>query len=512
MNARLRRICIAAAIVVVSLIILLIVGYSQLMSYLQGNDFRQRMVTGIQHSTGATTVEINSNLTINGSNVSVEGISVAGLNNIREAKAAHISADIDRTALFSKRLHLRKVRMEEASLALSTGSAPTAETPAKKTRKKKRKTIAKASKQPEVSKNDSFINTANWELDLLECQDADLHLEHNGKPYQLLGANITALPAPRIGRNAWQLTAENARLRTPFTFLRESSIKSTTLLYQGNTVDATECRIMLSPGEMRLKAHYDLRSLRWSADMQINKADLHRILNDDWKKRATGELYGRLTLTGKGSDPVTGTGAFSIQNGVLEGLPFLSQLPVGNTYPYRSIELEKADCQVLFPYDSDKIKNAWLFDKINLRSRDGAFVVNGHVLIGTDRRLGGTLTIGIPRSTVESFPLAQEVLTGQFFTATGNDAAYLWVNMNLSGTIDKPQEDLSIRIATLTGNRLGELLKEIPKGNASSLLNLLLQQKKEQPAGTDTPSAKPQPGNLLQNATNAAGSLLQSLF
>lgn len=515
MNARFRRICITAVLVVVGLLALLIVGYSQLMSYLQGDSFRQRMADGIRSASGAADVSIASNLSISGSRVSVEGASAAGMHSIREASASRISAEIDRTALLGRRLHIRKVSVEEASLLLSTGrkasqGADKAPAPAKGR--------TKANPQPPApAPRKSALSLKGIEFDLFECQDADLKLEHNAGTYQLLGANITAKPAPRLGTGAWQIHAENARLHTPFPYLRESSIKSSTIVYHRDKVDVTDCRIMLTPGEMRLKAHYDLNKLRWSADMQINKGNVHRILNDDWKKRFSGELYGRLALSGKGSETTTGTGAFSVQNGVLEGLPFLSRIPVGNTYPYRSIELEKADCQIIFPYDSEKIKKAWLFDKINLRSRDGSSLVRGHVLIGTDRRLGGTLTIGVPRSIMVALPFAPEELTSKFFTATGDDEDYLWVNMNLSGTLDQPQEDLSIRIATITGNNLGQLLKEIPKVNASSLFDILLKQKKQQKeevneSDTPAPAPEPAPRNLINEAAGAAGSLLQSLF
>lgn len=511
-NARLRRIAVATAVVFVSLIVLLVVGYSQLMSYLQGNDFRQKLADTMRGVSGAASVDLASNLTINGNRVSTEGISLTRLKKVRDARASRISVELDRTALFSRKLHIHKLSLEEAVLNLNTASESEATADTRKS--KGRKSSKKKNKQAATKKDKaSSFKLQGFELGQLECRDADLHLTHNSKTYQLLGADITASPAPRIGADAWQMSAENARLHTPFSFLRDSSVKSATAVYHNNKVDMTECRIMLTPGEMRVKAHYDVKPGNWSADLQVNKGDLHRILNEDWKKRVTGELYGRLMLTGENGGVATGSGSFSVQNGVLEGLPFLSQLPVGNTYPYRSIDIEKADCQILFPYNGDKIKDAWLFDKINIRSRDGSFLVYGHVLIGSDRSLGGTLTIGVPKNLTTLLPLAPEELTGKLFTAKGNDDAYLWVNMNLSGTLDKPQEDLSIRIATLAGQNLSQFLKEIPKGSAADLLNTLLQQK---PAGQPDESRNETPaqpsGNIINDAANAAGSLLNSLF
>lgn len=504
LNARLRRIIIFSCIAFVSIIILLIAGYSQLMSYLQGNNFRQRVANYMKVATGASSVNIASDFTINGNRISTEGIEVSGVQTITKAEASRISLELNRAALLSRCLHVRKLSVEEAALSLNSLTPPSENTP-KKHSSRKNKTLASESK----------FSLKGIELDFIECRDADLNLQHKGGEYQLLGANISASPAPRLGKGAWQINAENARLHTPFGFLRDSSIKSTTAIYQNNVIDITECRLMLTPGEIRMKAHYDLKRADWTADMQVNKGNIHRILNEDWKKRASGELYGKILLTADKGSISTASGAFSIQNGRLEGLPFLSQIPVGNTYPYRSIELEKADCQVVFPYNGDKLQNAWLLDKISMCSRDGAFQLKGHILIGSDRRLGGTLSIGLPKSIATAFPLSQEELTSKLFSTVGDDDTFLWVNMNLSGTLDHPKEDLSIRIATLASQSLSKFIKHIPKGKATDLLNTLLEQKMTAPGTNAAPDTQPTPppaGNLIDDAANAAGSLLNSLF
>ncbi len=508
MNARFRRVVIILSIVVLSIIVLLILGYSQLMAYLQGDDFRRKSAEVMQQVSGAATVDIEGNFRIDGNRVSTEGIRISRFNNIQQASASRISVELERSALFSRKLHLRKLNMEEASISLTTGSAEKNKS-GQHTRKPKSGKTKK--KNTSVAKADSKPLLQDFELELFECRDADVKLNHNGSVYQLLGANVSATPAPRIGIQAWQLNAENARLHTPFSFLRDSSIKSATVVYNNNKANMTECRIMLTPGEMRVKALYDFKAGAWTADLQVNKGDMHRILNDDWKKRITGELYGRMQLTGNSGKIANATGSFSMQNGIVEALPFLSQLPVGNTYPYRNIELEKADCQLLFPFNSSKIQNAWLIDKINIRSRDGSLIVQGHVLIGADRSLGGTLTIGVPRNIMAVIPLSQEELTSKLFTANGGDDSYLWLNMNLRGTLDNPEEDLSVRIATLATSNLTSILKEIPKGSASSLLNTLLQQNSGKNT-TPEQDTTTKPATSPENIINAAGSLLQSLF
>ena len=513
MNARLRRICVTGSIVLASLIILLLIGYSQLMAYLQGDSFRDFMTDSARKALHASNVELHSNLSINGRRISVQGAALSGANKIQEAQASRIITEIDRAALLGRRLHLSKLSMEEASLVLSTGTDKTAnQAGTTKTARKTRKKAKNSQKTGAATTDNNFFSLKEVQLDLFECKDTDLSIRHNTSLYQLLGANVSASPAPRIGKNAWQLNAENARLHTPFHFLRDSSVKTATMIYHDDSVDVTECRIMLTPGEMRVKARYDIKQAQWGVDMQVNKGNLHRLLNEDWKKRFSGDLYGKLTMTGHGSCTDTGTGAFSVQNGVLEGLPFLSQLPIGNTYPYRSVELEKADCQVLFPYNSASISNAWLIDKINMRSRDGALLVQGHVIIGSDRRLGGTLNIGLPRSIVLAFPLPKSGIIDKLFTTNEDESDYLWVKLNLSGTLNQPKEDLSIRISTLAGDSILSSIADLPKGSAADLLNILLQQKNSETPAKNANDSTPESNTPIQNAVNAAGSLLQSLF
>ena len=512
-NSLLHRIIIFALAGVVLIAIALVVGYYQLLSYLQGDTFRQTVADTLRSVSGARQVEVAGNFHINGNRISNEGITISGMRQVEQARATGISAEVNRTALFSRKLHLYKLTMEEATLAINTDGSKTSALPALPRTKKATSGKQKKSstKKKRTTREASKLDKQDFELELLECRDANLHLTRNNEKYQLLSASVTATPAPKIAPEAWQLNIESARLHSPFSYLRDSSVKSATVIYTPREIDLTDSSLMLTPGELRVKAHYDLKQNAWSTDMQVHKGNIHRLLSEDWKKRFHGELYGRLLLTGKDSQVSTGTGSISVQNGTLEGLPFLSQLPVGNTYPYRSIELEKADCQILFPFNSDKLQNAWLFDKINLRAKDGSLIVHGHVLIGTDRRLSGTLTIGLPQKMLGGALVAHEAIAAKLFTAHGEEPGYVWVNMNLSGTIDHPEEDLSVRIATLAGQNLGQMLKNLPTNNAAAILNELLRQ----PAKGD-PDSESSPDNEKQSPPadliNTASGLLRSLF
>ena len=520
----LRRVVIIGSSVLLLLIVLMIAGYFQLLNYLQGDAFRTRLTDGIQSGTRAGQVELLSNLHIDGSRISLDGVNVADMGHIQQANAGRTSTEINRAALLARKLHLRKLSVEDATLIYTTASAPASDSENNNTRRIN--TIEQ--EQPQVSPSKESRFTPNFQLDLFECKDADVHVTHNKKSYQLLGANVTATPAPKISKEAWQLVAENARFHTPFSFLRDSSIKSATLVYRSKGIDLTECRVMLTPGEMRAKAHYDLKRHRWTGDIQVNKGDIRRILNEDWKKRFTGQLYGRMVLTGDKKGFSTATGNLSVQNGVLEGLPLLSQIPIGNTRPYRTVDLDKAECQLLYPYNDDQLDNAWIFDEINISAKGGLLLVRGHVIVGDGGKLGGTLTIGVPEYVVDALPASRAELADQLFTAEGDEEGYMWVNMNLSGTIEHPKEDLSVRVAILVGRSLGDSMVKASAGAASTLLGKLLSQSRketdsstsEEPSNDegeesdsyDVEDGEDTPDSPINNAAEAAGSLLRSLF
>lgn len=518
-SSLMRRIIIIASAVLLLIVVLAVVAYYQLLGYLQGDDFRQKVTSAATSTLKAENVQILSNFRINGDRVSFDGADVARFSLIEQGHIGRTSAEINRMALLSRKLHLQKLSLEEASIVAVSGQNPAL--------KPARIPASKAySLKPQKASEQASLNSDSFQLDLLECKDADIHYTMNGKTYQLLGAQLTAEPAPKINPAAWQINAENARFHTPFSFLRDSSIKSASIVYTPASIDLTDSRVMLTPGELRAKAHYDVKRSRWTGDLQVNKGDIRRILNDDWKKRLTGEMYGRMVLTGEDGSIATATGNLSILNGVLEGLPFLSQLPLGNTYPYRTLELEKADCQLLYPYNDDQVKNAWMFNKINLSAKGGYLIVHGHILVGEGGKLSGTLTIGLPERIVRTLPVSQEELADQLFTAEGKEEGYKWVNMNLSGTIDKPEEDLSIRIATLVGQNLGKAAVDMPVSAAAGLLNTLFRSKSRKNAeessddedneeddnADEDETEDDTPSSPVNNAMDAAGSLLRSLF
>ena len=429
------------------------------MNWLQGSNFREKLESILMNKAQATQVNIPENLSIEDDTITLPAISLSRVDLLRRFSAERVAATIDRSKLLRRELDISKLTMEEPTIVLDWQALGTA-------------------LPPILAENDgiwSKLSPRSFRLHHFECKDGSLEL-HNGEAlYNLAGCSISAEPLSGKQKKEWQINIENGRVHTGLSYLQNCSVKSATLLYSPSALALSECRFMLTPGELRARGSLRNADKQWFLELRANKANVARILNNDWKKRLTGELYGELKLIGQQSNIHKATGNLSLREGHLEGLPILSQLTLANTRPYRSLVLEKAECRVNYPYSlpAHNIHDAWLFDKIDIRSAEGSLAVRGHVIIGTDRSLHGTLTVGVPENIATALAaIISTEAVNKIFVAEG-ESGYRWVNINLSGTIDAPQEDISARLMTVLGSTLPAAAADAAGKAARSASDLL---------------------------------------
>ncbi|MBQ2379943.1 MAG: hypothetical protein II295_06070 [Akkermansia sp.] len=484
-----RKILLWVLAIIALLTLLLIIGFYQLLSWLQGDSFRKQLESTLGNKAQATELSIPHNLGLEGDVISLPAFRLSRNDALNLVSADTIKATIDRRQLYSRHLLVKKLTVEDATLRIKADSAD-AELPAI------------------VESDKGFLSRfapESAELQMFECADTDTEFTLNGATYSIAGCSVKAAPIRR-GASDWQLTIENGRVNTPLSYLQSCSIKSATLLYTPKSTSLSECRFMLTPGELRAKGSYQNKTGQWYLDLKANKANVARLLNEDWKKRLTGELYGELKLVGTKGNIREAGGNISLRQGMLEGLPVLSSLSWDNTRPYRSLPLEKAECRVSYPFTQQQhnIRNAWLFDNIDMRAANGLLRVKGHVIIAPDHSLRGTLTVGLPEHIADKLSAVHKEAADQLFNASG-DAGFRWLNINLSGTLDAPQEDLTARIsAIMTSNLTGAAINAADKAGKtiSDVIGGLLggaaatgaadaAEDTEADAPTDTPAPRP---------------------
>ncbi len=490
----LRKLLLWSLAAFATLLLLTFIGYAQLLAWLQGESFRDSLEKVLADKTQAISAEIDGTLDIDANRISLAGLKVQHSGRLQGVEGRNIHAELVRSALLNKELHLTRLMVEEGALRLNLDT---------------RSNTRAVSHQ--VSEN-FFAGLAptRARLDRFDCKDFNAELVMDGRRYTLTDSTLTANPtagtsagSPRKGARSWDFRLASGRVHTPLPIIGDSSLKNATLTLGGKVCSLSDARLMLSPGELVVNAVRENASGDWSADIRGNSVDISRLIGEDWKKRISGVLYGRLRIDGNAEGIRQAEGRLSLQQGVLEALPFLSKLPVGNTYPYRSLRLEKASARLSYPHAdaSRNICKAWLLDNIDLRAEGGWLRVQGHALVDADGTLGGSLLIGLPDAVASRLAPPESQLYHSVFNAQG-EKGYAWLRLNLSGSLSSPQEDLSVRLVTLIGSSLPEA--------AGTLKDLLL------PAGKETPDSKtpaprtPQPQHLLQEAGNAADKLLNT--
>ncbi len=483
----LRRVLLWGLAALAALAVAGFIGYAQLLSYLQGQEFRSVLQNEIMNKTQAELCTMKDTLSIDANRVSVQALDLrwrSGL--LQKVGSRGIHAEIKRSALLDKKLHFTRLVVEEGSLDLDLDSKSEQEAPLR-------------------SGKSSFLSglaPTRAELEHFECKDFNATLRSNGREYSLTDSALTA--TPRQGQKNWELRLSSGRLHTPLPVIGDSNLKGATILMNGKaaTLSLSDARLMLSPGELIANAVLEQSTGNWSTNLRANSVDVSRLIGEDWKKRLSGSLYGRMQMDGNAEGLQVAEGKLSLQQGVLEALPFLENLPVGNTYPYRSLKLEKATARLSYPH-ADAARNidkAWLLDNIDLRAEGGWLRVQGHVLVDEDGSLGGSLLIGLPENIAAGLAPVESPLHRSIFNAEG-EQGYLWLRMNLSGSLSNPQEDLSVRLTTLLNAALPDAAKALRK--------LLLPQKADAPAATESPAAEA-PRKLMEEAGKAAGDIIGS--
>ncbi|MCI7005364.1 MAG: hypothetical protein MR890_08120 [Akkermansia muciniphila] len=479
-----------------------VVGYHQLLSYLQGDKFRADAAGVVANKAQADKAELKGRLSISGGHVTLPAFELRRRDIVDRVAAEGIQADINRGELWDRCLHVTKLTMEELAVQLDA--------------------LRLGKKLPPVRKSKkTFVSRflpETVKLDKIECKDADLSAALLTGDLRLMGCGLKASP---LSGGGWTVNLTNGKARLPLYGLNECGLRSASVHYSPRRISLTNCYLSLTPGEMHLTANYEPGSGCWRAKARITKANVERVLTSDWKQRIRGDLFGDLEMSGtRGLQ--SARGVISLKDGYLEGLPILSELPFATMKPYRTMEVEKAECRITYPYTESRlnISDAWMIDNIDIRAGKGKLLVKGHVIIGMDGTLGGSLRIGLPLSVTDALPLPVRSLFN-----TGDDAEYSWITMNLSGSLDHPQQDLSVRMNSILTALPGAAV-DTATGTLRDLAKHLTDKKQpqEQPE-TETPETPEQPQSSpaeqptaptdsgpVKGVLDAAGEAVDSIF
>jgi len=241
------------------------------------------------------------------------------------------------------------------------------------------------------------------------------------------------------------------RYRAPSLFINSAELRQPT----GGSVQAT--------GEIDFEKQLDLR-------LMLVNVNTTPYLSDDWRVRMKGNLSGEVTV--RSALPLTTApqikGSLKLTEGELTALPVLDQIAAfTRTQQFRRLTLSNASGD--FQQDGERLSvTKFVAESDGLIRMEGAFVVE-------KGQIDGTFQVGVTPGSLQWLPGAQ----AKVFTESRG--GYLWAPMRLTGTVNKPTDDLTPRLvaaaqgAVIEGvqNAAGEVIKT-GKDAVKGALDLLL--------------------------------------
>jgi hypothetical protein len=180
---------------------------------------------------------------------------------------------------------------------------------------------------------------------------------------------------------------------------------------------------------------------------QLEKLPLGAWLPGSWRDRVSGLASGKVHWTGKNTKMETssGDGSLRVERASISGLPLLEQL-VTLTGKESLHRLDLTECA---------LEMKWNFPKIEITDiaieEEGKLRLEGSLIIN-HRTISGAIRLGAAREYLDWLPKAEEIFTLR-------QKGYFWTTIRLSGTIDHPEEDLSLRIKTVLKQSPGTFLE-----------------------------------------------------
>lgn len=199
-------------------------------------------------------------------------------------------------------------------------------------------------------------------------------------------------------------------------------------------------------GRLEAGGEWDLEVGSLTLDGRVSGVKCEEVFNEDWSRRLTGDLRTDF-IFGLEDGRTSARGRLVLENGVLTALPVLDVLAAYvDTRRFRTLILTEAHAH--WSWEAD----ALVFDRIVLSS-ENLVRVEGRLVI-RDKELDGTLRLGLAPGTLAAIPGAE---THVF---RPGERGLVWAPLRVTGTTDRPREDLSDRLIAAAGSRLIETLPE----------------------------------------------------
>lgn len=183
----------------------------------------------------------------------------------------------------------------------------------------------------------------------------------------------------------------------------------------------------------------------WQSFVHAKAVPLDEFLDAWWKQRLSGRLDGDLDLSGARNVPTAWKADVALKNGVLQGLPILDKLATYTTaYRFKRVVLDICQATLRPQGNALRIENI-IVQSNGLLRIEGTLTVRG-------RAVNGDFMLGVTPETLSGIPGA----SSRVFVETNptGPPGLQWARVQIAGTLDAPQEDLSSRMIGAVGMSL----------------------------------------------------------
>jgi hypothetical protein len=252
---------------------------------------------------------------------------------------------------------------------------------------------------------------------------------------------------PSGGKRSYGVEIAGGAIQLPFRLLPEIRLDQARLRYQDGTVFLTSLSAAAwNDGRLAASGEWDRETRKFAIEGDISGVKCEEVLSENWAKRLIGEIGSDFTADNHSGKPAA-RGRLAVRNGTLTALPVLDALAAyADTRRFRMLALSEAHADWRWEKDIIELTDIVI-------ASEGLARLEGRVLI-RGRELEGTLRLGLVPGTLASIPGAE---TDVF--APGAHGM-LWAPLRLTGTLDKPKEDLTDRLIAAAGLRMLETLPE----------------------------------------------------
>jgi hypothetical protein len=268
-------------------------------------------------------------------------------------------------------------------------------------------------------------------LSRITCDSGNVTWKFKGQKSGIYGLRVIITPD---GRD-FSYEATGGRLRMPKVPLLKVKHLHTLIrkprlyLYDATFTDDNDEGLLSFQGEAGLQEDRTI-----TTHVEISQMPARSWIPEKWRSKFEGFVNGTVDWTSNGTklEGAGAKGTLSFRKARLHELPALEKI-AKLTGKDSLNDLVMDELKIPFVFENKKFSTT----DLQVESK-GIFRLEGNISVH-EKKLAGKCNFGISRTYLEWLPEPEKVFTEEH-------GGYLWTEIHLSGTVDKPEEDLSQRI------------------------------------------------------------------